>query len=192
MPRNGLTRERVISAAVEWIDEYGAGLFSMRAFAESLNVKTASLYNHIESMDALMAEVCISALRMQRETELLAIEEKTGKEGIVSLANAYREFAKTHRELYHLIMNTAVACTHTLGNISEWIVEPFLMVLADYTLTETEKNHWQRVLRGMVHGFVAQEEAGFFSHLSEDVNDSFQIAIQCYIDGLTQAEKRGN
>lgn len=190
MPRSGLTRSIVVQEAARLIAEKGMAAFSMRSLAEALDVKTASLYNHVESMEALMVDVCISALHMQQEMEDQAINGKTGTEAIRALASAYRCFARENRELYLLIMNTAASCGPALGESARCIVDPFLKVLAHTSLTDTEKTHWQRVLRGIVHGFVSQEDAGFFTHLPADVEDSFQTAIQCYIDGLMQAEKR--
>lgn len=162
----------------------------MRSLAEALNVKTASLYNHVDSMESLLVDVCISALQKQQEMEERAIEGKTGTEAIRALASAYRRFAQENRELYLLILNTAASCDPALGENARCIVDPFLKALAHTSLTDTEKIHWQRVLRSIVHGFVSQEDAGFFVHLPADVEESFQTAIHCYIDGLMQAEKR--
>ncbi len=189
MPRNGLTKERVVEAAAQLIEQSGAAAFSMRALADSLHIKAASLYNHVESMDELLTAVCAYALREQREVELAAIHGRTGAAAIAALADAYRQFARSHRELYRLIISTAAACGEQLGETARCIVEPFMAVLAHTGLSEEEKIHWQRVLRGIVHGFVSQEDAGFFSHLPADVDESFRTAIQCYIDGLTQAER---
>ncbi len=190
MPRNGLSKEKLVATAVEMIEQSGTADFSMRALADNLNIKTASLYNHVESMDDLMVSVCAYALQMQRETETKAIGGKTGTSAIMALADTYRSFAKEHRQLYRLIMTTAASCGEKLSEISECIVEPFFRVLEHTSLTDEEKCHWQRVLRGIVHGFVSQEDAGFFSHLPADVDESFKTAILCYIDGLAQAERR--
>lgn len=190
MPRIGLTKERVIEAAAELIDRSGRAGFSLHYLAESLNVKTASLYNHIESMDELMTGVCAYALRAQWETEMTAIAGLSSSSAIRALAVAHRDFARAHRELYHLITETAVSRENQLTEASRCIVEPFLTVLSHTALTTKEKYHWQRVLRGIIHGFVSQEDAGFFSHLPVDVNESFQIAIDCFISGLAQAERR--
>lgn len=190
MPRNGLSKEKVVEAAAALIEQSGTAEFSMRALADSLQVKTASLYNHVESMGALMVGVCAYALQMQRDQEMEAIAGKHDQEAIFALANAYRTFAKDHRELYRLIINTAASGGEQLGGISQCIVEPFMTVLAHTALSNEEKYHWQRVLRGIIHGFVSQEDAGFFSHLPADVDESFRTAIQCYLDGLAQAERR--
>lgn len=190
MPRKGLTKEQVVQAAAELIEQHGTAAFSMRALAESLNIKTASLYNHVYNMNSLITDVCIYALKIQYEAELRAIEGKNGTEAIMALANTYRKFAKQHRELYRLIMNTAASCNNCPNKISTYIVEPFMKVLKNTCFNETDKIHWQRILRGIVHGFVSQEEAGFFVHLAPNTDDSFKMAIQCYTDGMSLAEKR--
>lgn len=187
MPRSGLSRERVVEAAAAWIDRFGTAGFSMRALAESLNIRTASLYNHVESMDGLLIEVCAYALRMQRDTELRAIEGLHAAAAIEALSQAYRRFAGEHRELYRLIVRTAAGCDDSLGEVSRCIVDPFLAVLEDTPLSDIEKAHWQRVLRAMLHGFISQEDAGFFSHLPADPEESFRTAVGCCIDGLSRA-----
>lgn len=192
MPRIGLTREKVIEVAAELFEKCGVERFSMRALADSLNVKPASLYNHIDSMESLTVDVCVYALKMQRDIEMNAVKGKTDFDAIKALADAYRKFAKEHSDLYRLIMSTAASGTGRLAEISQCIVEPFMKVLENTALTDSEKCHWQRTLRGIVHGFVSQEDAGFFSHLPYNADESFETAIQCYIDGLKQAEKRDN
>lgn len=190
MPRYGLSKEKVVEAAVGLIEETGFEGFSMRALADSLNIKTSSLYNHVSSMESLMASMCAYALQMQCDMEMDAINGKSGTEAIYALAEAYRDFAKKHNRLYRLIMAAAASCGDKLGKSSKCIVEPFMTVLEHRALTEEEKYHWQRVLRGILHGFVSQEDAGFFAHLPADTETSFKTAIQCYTDGLYQAEKR--
>lgn len=59
MPRNGLSKEKVTEAAVALIEQSGTADFSMKALTDSMNIKTASLYNHVESMDFLFADVCL-------------------------------------------------------------------------------------------------------------------------------------
>lgn len=158
MPRNGLSKEKVIKAAL--IEQTGAADFSMRALADSLNVKIVSLCNHAASMDALMAGVCAYALQMQCGEEMAAIEGKAGTEAIAALAGAYRRFAKEHRQLYRLIIGTAASLGEQLDEISRCVAKPRMKVLDATALTREEKCHWQRVLRGIVHGFVSQEDAG--------------------------------
>ncbi len=64
------------------------------------------------------------------------------------------------------------------------IAEPIFLALSKYELNEEQSIHWQRVLRSIIHGFLTQEEAGFFRHSPISVEASYQTAIRCFLNGL--------
>ena len=192
MFHKGLNKEIIVGAAKELIEQEGFPAFSMRKLAEKLNVKTASLYAHIESMEALFTEVGLSALREQRDCLLSAIGEQHGDAGVTALAESYRRFAAEHAELYKIILQMPSGDDAVLKEAAAMTAEPFMRVLADYRLTEEQKMHWQRVLRGLMHGFVSEERAGYFSHYPVSVEESYQIAVHCMIGGLHQEEGESN
>ena len=57
MPKQGLTKESVVQAANQLIEESGMVRFSMAKLAQRLHIKTASLYNHVESLEKLLEYV---------------------------------------------------------------------------------------------------------------------------------------
>ena len=75
MSQKGLSREVLIDAAVNVIEQYGRNNFSMKLVADELGVKTASLYNHVKNMSELLVGVCNYALRLQKDSEMQAIKE---------------------------------------------------------------------------------------------------------------------
>ncbi len=180
----GLSKEVLIEASKELIEENGISAFSMRVLAEKLGVKTASLYAHIESMDALFTEVRLSALHDQKAAQLAAIEGKDGDAAVFALAESYRAFAKAHAALYQLIMQMPMGKDETLRTAAAMTAEPSMQVLQGYAITDERRMHWQRVLRGVMHGFVSQEASGYFSHYPVDLEESYRLAIGCVIDGL--------
>lgn len=119
-----------------------------------------------------------------------AIEGWHGEEAVRFLAETYRSFAKEHRELYWLIMNMAAKDSRVLDDAAVLFTDPIKKVLEDFNLKEEESIHYRRLFRAIVHGFVSQEEQGFFSHYPAEVDGSFHFAVQCYIDSLKQGEKR--
>lgn len=192
MFHKGLDREQVVEAAKELIEERGYESFSMRELADKLGVKTASLYAHVESMEALLTAAGLSALQEQRDYELAAICGKRRDEAVLSLADSYREYAKAHRALYHFILKMPACADEELKQAAAMVTEPAMRVLADYALTDEQKMHWQRALRALMHGFVSQEGNGYFSHYPVDVEESYHIAVRCLIDGLHGAEAKNN
>lgn len=58
----GLTRERIVAAALGIIDEEGLGAATMRRVAQALGVQAPSLYNHVRSKEALLDAVAGSVM----------------------------------------------------------------------------------------------------------------------------------
>jgi len=61
-PRDTLNRERILRAAVDLADECGIDAVTMRELGRRLEVKAASLYNHISGKDALLGGMVDLAL----------------------------------------------------------------------------------------------------------------------------------
>lgn len=192
MFHKGLNKEIIVDAAKELIEKEGFPAFSMRKLAETLDVKTASLYTHIESMEALFTEIGLAALKSQRDTLLTAVGEMHRDAAVAALADGYQRFATEHAELYRIIMQMPSGNDAVLKEAAAMTAEPFMQVLADYRLTENQRMHWQRVLRGVMHGFVSVEQAGYFSHYPVSPKESYQIAIRCIMDGLHREEGETN
>lgn len=48
-------------------------------------------------------------------------------------------------------------------------------------------------LNGQLYdGFVSEEQAGYFSHYPVSVEESYQIAVRCVIDGLHREEGKAD
>lgn len=187
MARQGLSRDRVVQAAVSLIEENGFPQFSMGKLARQLHVKTASLYNHVENLDQLLELVGEEAIHRLVRLEDQAIAGKQGDKALFALAEAYRTFAREHYQLYRMIMAFPKWDNPTLEREAGEIVSPILRVLSDYGLSEAQRFHWQRVLRSMMVGFAFHEQAGGFSHFPVSQEESFHIAIQCVADSLRRA-----
>jgi len=188
MFHKGLDKEQIVKAAKDLIEQCGCDQFSMRQLAEKLGVKTASLYAHVESMESLFTDVGLLALQEQKEYQLAAIAGKHRDDAVKSFADAFRKYAKEHSELYRFIMRMPMGNDEALKQAAAVVAEPAMQVLGDYSLTQERKMHWQRVLRGLMHGFLSQEKNGYFSHYPVDVEESYRVAVRCLIDGLHAEE----
>ncbi|WP_298034499.1 TetR/AcrR family transcriptional regulator [uncultured Dysosmobacter sp.] len=190
MAKKGISRDVVLTKAVEMIERTGTPVLSMRELAEELKIKTPSLYNHVKGVNDLLADVSRYAAEELRKKLLMAIAGKNGDDALNALAGAYRNFAKEHIGLYK-VTNSVSALPKTVSvEIGTLISEPIFLVLSQYGLDEEQSIHWQRVLRSIIHGFLSQEEAGFFQHCPLSVEASYQVAVHCYIEGL-HTEARG-
>jgi len=61
--REPLTRERIIAAAVELVDEGGLEALSMRKLGAAVGVEAMSLYNHVDNKDDVLDGILDAVLR---------------------------------------------------------------------------------------------------------------------------------
>ena len=189
MPKKGLTRERIIDTAFQLVEQGGPAACSMRELAQQLEVKAASLYNHISGMDDLLGQIGLRAAEMRSAAQMEAIAGKSREVALLALAETHRQFALEHIHLDKVIMGLQRNLSPMLPQAAEVIMAPILQVLDGYAISHDQKMHWQRVLRAAMHGFCVHEHIGGFSHSSQPVEESFRLAIHCIAQGLQAAEQ---
>lgn len=189
MSKKGLSRALIIDTALQLVDGGGSLACSMRELAEVLEVKAASLYNHISGMDDLMSQVGLRAVELRTAAQLEAIGDKTRFDGLSALADSYHDFAMAHPHLDWVIMGLQRNLSPVLPQAGELTMQPILKVLNSYDLSDDDKIHWQRCLRATMHGFCLHQHIGAFSQSDLPVRDSYRLAIRCIHDGLCAVEQ---
>ena len=184
MAQKRISRDIILAKAIEMIERNENPAISMRELAEELEIKTPSLYNHVKSMNELFIDISRYAADELKQTQLAAIKGKQRDDALFALAAAYRSFAKEHKGLYKITNSLPNLQGDILTQTAAAIAEPIFFVLSQYELSEEQSIHWQRILRSIIHGFLSQEEAGFFKHYPVSVEISYQIAIRCFLTGL--------
>lgn len=190
MARKGLSKEKVIEAAIEFIEEKGYKEFSIRELAARLNIKAASLYNYIDNMDELNRDVAFRAIAELKRFQEQAIADKGRDEALYALAVAYRDFVQKRPQLYKVIMQLPYMEAQKLLNNGAEIIAPLMSVLDMYKITAEEKMQYQRILRSVMHGFADLEAAGYFAHFPVNNDESYCLAINNIINDLHTLENK--
>ena len=183
MYHKGLSRQIIIDQAIEIIQEEGEENFSLHILASRLGVKTASLYTHIHNLEDVLNEVGLYSIALQKEYEMKYIGDLKGAQAIKALAKGYYEFAINNRSLYKINMNV-IHSSDVLMIQGRSLKEPIEKALADFELSQDEVIQWQRILRCIMHGYIDQQDLGFFNMYKADKEEAYNMAIQCFIDGL--------
>ncbi|MFI8454589.1 TetR/AcrR family transcriptional regulator [Kitasatospora sp. NPDC085464] len=106
-----LTGERIAQAALQVVDEEGPDGLTMRALAERLGVKAASLYNHIQSKDALVDAV--SEL-VNDEIDHAPLADPDWRAGLAAYARGYRAVFLRHPNTIALLARRRVEADRAL------------------------------------------------------------------------------
>ncbi|MBX6343125.1 MAG: TetR family transcriptional regulator, partial [Thermomicrobiaceae bacterium] len=118
-----LTREEIIAAALDLLDEVGLDGLTTRQLAARLGVRVGALYWHVASKqdllgamaDHILAEFCAAPL-----------PEGTWQERLASEARRLRQALLSHRDGARLIVGAIGYGPHSLG-----VAERFLRVLRE-------------------------------------------------------------
>ena len=109
--------ERIVSVALEIVDEVGTDAFSMRLLADRLESGTATLYRHLAGKDELMAYVVDRILgEVDIETDAGALGGTAWQQAIARGAGAFYEVLKNHPNALPLLVSQVPVGPHALAN----------------------------------------------------------------------------
>ena len=189
-PRVGLSREAVVEAAAELVDEEGLEALSLSVLASRLGIRTPSLYNHVAGLGGLRRELALLGLsELGRRIGRAAIG-KTKDEATFAIARAYREFVKERPGLYAATVRSSRLSypeDPAFQAVERETLEMVLAVLASYGLRGDEALHAARGFRSTVHGFATLEVAGGFG-IPLDLDESFERLLHTFVAGLREGE----
>ncbi|WP_028643930.1 TetR/AcrR family transcriptional regulator [Nocardioides sp. URHA0020] len=172
MPRAGLTSERVVRAGAELADEVGLEAVTVSALARAFGVRTASLYSHVDGATGLQEGIARLALDELADLAGEAVAGRSGKDALVALASAYRDYAGRHPGRYAATRlrlaadSVAVPAARRHATLTR-------SVLRGYPLDEAYAVHAVRLIGSVVHGFTALEVGGSFEHSAPASEESW-------------------
>lgn len=173
MPRVGLTTSQVVDTASSLLDEVGVDKLTLAHIAKQLHVQLPSLYKHITGLQDLRERLVTKSHQELLDVMTNATVGRSGREALLALATATREWGVTHPGRYAITL----AAAHTPEDGSEEILEFALYILEGFNLHGDDAIDAARLLRATLHGFVSLETRGGFG-LPTDVGRSFIRAIE--------------
>src|SRR5256885_534505 len=111
--------ERIVSAALEIVDEVGTDAFSMRLLADRLGSGTATLYRHLASKDELMAYVIdrvLGEVHIDVDADTDTLSNTTWQDATARGARAFYEVLKNHPNVLPLLVSRVPVGPNALTN----------------------------------------------------------------------------
>ena len=184
--RTRLTKLAVVQAAAEMLNEEGAGDLSLNRLAERLQIRTPSLYNHVDGLPGLQRELAVMNARQLADCLSAAAIGKSGAELFEAVAEAFRGYVKEYPGLYMSTLRSSgkqEIRDENLMREEERALKVGLAVMASLGLQGEDAIHAVRAFRSTVHGFATLEVAGGFG-LPEDCDESFRRLVDAMAAGL--------
>jgi AcrR family transcriptional regulator len=181
-----LDRSAVVHAAAALVNVEGAAALTINRLARELGVRPPSLYNHISGMADLQHALALLSTQALGESIVNAVIGKSGAEGIIAAAQAYRKYIKEYPGLYQSGLRASGNLNTpdpALGTAEERVVRVILALIDSYGLAGEDAIHAARAFRSIVHGFTMLEVAGGFG-IPLDLDESFTRLVQMLIRGI--------
>ncbi len=107
----GLTRERVLDAAMHLADRDGLAALTMRRLGSELGVEAMTIYHHVPSKDALLDGL---VERLVVEASAPLSDEATWQEALRGFAHAWLAALRAHPNLFPLVLTRPAATSANL------------------------------------------------------------------------------
>ncbi len=177
-----INREIVITAACDLIEAEGAGQLSLHRLAETLGVKTPSLYRYVDNKVALLRAVNEDTFsRIFQSITPFLNAPGSPTERVLEIAAAYRAYAHQHPATYGLAYTNTIAELQPDASVLERAVLPFQALMVEIC-GEANSLAALRGLLALLHGFVMLELAGQFRR-GGDLEAVFRRSVIAYLAG---------
>lgn len=166
-------------------DKQGLNNLSLKAVAEELNVRTPSLYNHIESLDDLLREVAHKGMRSMNEQMTQAAIGKSGNTALKSISVEYLNFIIEHPGVYETIQWATWHGTNETAEIFENYIKILSTIILSYSFPSESTNEILNLFTGFLHGFTTLQVRYAFSE-PQKVRDELCNSVDTIMLGVFQ------
>jgi AcrR family transcriptional regulator len=154
-PRERLTRDRVIDAALRIMDAEGVEAVTMRRVAREVGVEAMSLYNHVTDKEDLLDGICGRVMADFRFPDEEGDWVTTTRHG----ASEWRRMLKSHPNVLALFAERQKPMTDLDALMP---MEFALRTIGRAGMTEREAVQVFNVMGGYIMGFVMMESGRMF------------------------------
>lgn len=186
--KRSLDSQTILNAAAELAEEKGLENISLLQIAEKLGVKSPSLYNHLSGLQELSMGIANLAINRLEDAIRSAAIGRSKEDALLSIASAYRKFAKENPELYKAILRFPHYNDSGIQEAGHSVVRILYQVMEPYHYSKEDTIHFVRGFRSALHGFISLEEAGFFQSDEANVDKSYKQLVLCLISTLSKGD----
>lgn len=182
-PRIGLDLPAVLRAATELADTHGIEQLTLAGLAKKLNIRTPSLYNHVDGLPGLRSKLAVHGLELLYDQLVRAAVGRSGDEAVHAFAESYLAFARAHPGLYGLTLASPAPGAEDVAAAGKKLVDLLVRLMDSFSLSEADAIHAIRGLRSVMHGFASLEASGGFG-MPFDTDVSFRRMVDTFLAGL--------
>jgi AcrR family transcriptional regulator len=186
--RGRLSRDVVVSTAVDIADAGGLESVSLAAVAAELGCAAPSLYNHVEGLDDLLDAVQIQCTWQLANDLRDAAVGRSGRDAVVAVAAAWRAFAARFPARYAAVFRVISGPDPDHIAAVDVAVRTSHIVQDSMGIGEDALAGASWVVRAYLQGFVQIEGR----EVIPDADAAFALGLDAVLDGLQAAAENAS
>jgi TetR/AcrR family transcriptional regulator, tetracycline repressor protein len=177
-PGRGLSLDRIVSTALELIDEQGIGAATMRAVSSRLGVRSMSLYRYVQDRDELfdaVVERIVNELAEDPEVQPYPVDG--WRPYLTGMGHGIRRYARAHPHAFPLVATRPPSAPWVNPPLRSlrW-VETMLTGLAKEGFSDEQALFTYRTFNGFLLGYLLLETSAMTLRDPKPGDGSFAAA----------------
>ena len=190
-PSKRIDREAVIAAAAAIADAEGLEAVTLASVAHALRKKVSSLYNHVDGFEGLIHGVALLAVREIADVLWKAGLGRSGADGIIAMANAFRDFMIRHPQRFRAAQQTRIYDNELMAEYNR-CNQAIYAVIASFNLSKEQIAHATRIFTASIVGFCAVYDGPTRLELHPPVGNTFDIMVDMIARLIADMENNGH
>jgi TetR/AcrR family tetracycline transcriptional repressor len=149
----GITRERIVTAALELLDDQGMDALTVRALASRLDVRAPALYWHVRNKQELLDEMATEVMRRVAGAFAAVPPGDGWRDDLAAYARVLRSEYLLHRDGARIFSGTRISDPDVVKAKEPWLAR---FTAAGFTLAEADDA--TDLVTAFVVGFVIEEQ----------------------------------
>ena len=182
-----ISEELIIKTAALLANQRGLENVSLKMIAETLNMKSPSLYNHISSLEDIKEKLMIYGWK---EMETLMIESAVGVSGyeaLKAISYAFFDYATTRQGVFSAMLYYNKYKNEQTQRATTKLFDIVFKIMKPLPMSEDNINHIIRTLRSFLQGYALLVNNHAFGN-PLDIKESFDLSLDIIMNGIKTLE----
>lgn len=189
LAKKGLDKISVIERAAVLANEKGLDNVTLKELADSLEIRSPSLYNHISGLPELKREIMLYGWKQAEERILQAAEGINGYEAVRAMCRAFYRYASENKGVFSAMLWYNKYADEGSMEATSGLFSRLYKIMEDMGISREKTEHLIRTLRGFLEGFALLVNNGAFGHPA-DIDESFEVSLDVLIEGIKAAARK--
>lgn len=183
-----IDKQTIIQTAANLANKDGFNKITLKELAHILDVRSPSLYNHINGLDDLRDCLMLYGWRQLSDAVAIAAVGKSGDDAVRAMCKSYYDYTVKNPGVFETMMFYNQSSSPVAEQASKDLAKLTLLVLSAYSLDEEGKIHASRMFRSFLQGFSSLVNTNSFVD-PVSIENSFDFAIDVLLNGLDIIKK---